>query len=124
MNSLLLINMNLIKPIHATINNPAIRNSEEIVSNPGNYIDNVLQSIVSIFLIVAVLYFIWHFVMAAYHMISSQGDPDKWKAAQKSILYAFVGLILAFSIFAILKFVGTVTGVPGLRNLRLTWPSL
>lgn len=116
--------MKLIKPIYAAITNPLVKNSDQIASNPGNYVDNVLQAVVSIFLFVAVIYFIWHFILSAYHMISSQGDPDKWKAAQKSILYAFVGLILAFSIFAILKFVGTVTGVEGLNNLRLSWPSL
>lgn len=116
--------MKSIKPIIADVSNPVIKNSQNIASNSNGYVNNVIQSIVSIFMIVAVIYFIWHFVMAAYHMISSNGDPKKWEEAQKAILYSFVGLILVFSLFAILKFVGAVTGVQGLQNLRLTWPSL
>jgi ABC-type sulfate transport system permease component len=116
--------MKLVKPIIASVTNPVIKGSERIANRPDSYISDVLQAIISIFLVVAVVYFIWHFVMSAYHMISSQGDPEKWKAAQKSILYAFVGLFLALSIFAVLSFVGNVTGVKGLIDLKLYWPSL
>lgn len=114
------LNNNLI----AAITNPVLKNSGNISSNSSGYVNNVLQSVISIFMIVGIVYFIWHFVMAAYHMISSNGDPKKWEEAQKSILYSFVGIIIIFSLFAILKFVGTVTGVPGLQQLKLTWPSL
>lgn len=116
--------MNTTKLLIADITNPVVSNSKKISSNPSNYVNNVIQSIISIFMIVAVIYFIWHFVMNAYRMISSNGDPKKWEEAQKGILYAFVGIVLVFSLFAILKFIGTVTGVTGLQNLRLTWPSL
>lgn len=116
--------MKLIKPIYAAIINPLIENSETIATNPGTYVEGVIQAVFSIFLVVATVYFIWHIIMAAYHMISSQGDPDKWKLAQKSIVYSLVGIFIAFSVFAILKFVGTITGVEGLQQLKLSWPSL
>ena len=116
--------MNLIKPVYAAITNPLLKNSGNIISNPQGYINQVIQTVFSIFFIVAVIYFIWHIVMAAYHMISSQGEPDKWKESQKAIIYSCVGLILVFSIFAILKFVGTVFGIDGLKTLQLLWPSL
>jgi succinate dehydrogenase hydrophobic anchor subunit len=116
--------MNLIKPVYASITNPILNNSWSIASNPQGYINQVLQTVFSIFFIVAVIYFIWHIVMAAYHMISSQGEPEKWKLAQSAIIHAFVGLLLVFSIFAILKFVGAVLGIQGLQSLQLIWPSL
>lgn len=108
----------------AEITNPVLPNSSNISSNPTGYVNRVIQTVISIFMIVAVVYFIWHFVMAAYHMISSNGDPKKWEEAQKAILYSLIGLLIVFSLFAILRFVGTVVGVPGLQNLKLTWPSL
>jgi hypothetical protein len=116
--------MSLIKPIYATIKNPIIQNSESIAGDPTNYVNNAIQSIFSIFLIVAVIYFIWHFIMAAYHMISSNGDPKKWEEAQKGILYSLVGITLVFSVFAILKFAGTLFGITALQSLQLSWPSL
>jgi len=60
--------------------------------------------------------------MSAYHMIASQGDPEKWKTAQKSILHSLIGIFLVFSIFAILKFAGTILNIDGLSNLKVTWP--
>lgn len=111
------------KPVFAQITNPVL-NDPSIGANPEVYVNNIIQAIISIFLLVAVIYFIWHFVMSAYHMISSNGDPKKWEEAQKSILYAFVGLILVFSIFAILKFVGIVFGIDSLQQLQLTWPRI
>ncbi len=108
----------------AQITNPVLNQSENISGNPTGYVNNVIQSIISIFMIVGTVYFIWHFVMAAYHMISSNGDPKKWEESQKAILYSFVGIIVIFSLFAILKLVGTVTGVSGLKELKLTWPTL
>ena len=115
--------INLVKPVFAQINNPVL-NDPAIGASPEVYVNNVIQAIISIFLLVAVIYFIWHFVMSAYHMISSNGDPKKWEEAQKGILYAGVGIVLVFSLFAVLKFVGTVTGVQGLKDLTITWPSL
>jgi hypothetical protein len=116
--------MTFIKSVYAVIKNPLLPNSEDITSNPENYTNNTLQAIITVFLIVAVIYFVWHFIMAAYHMISSNGDPKKWEESQRAILYSLVGIILAFSVFAILKFAGTLFGIPSLQNLQLTWPSL
>lgn len=116
--------MTLNNHLLADITNPVLKNSERISSDSTGYVNNVLQSVISIFMIVGIVYFIWHFVMAAYHMISSNGDPKKWEESQKAILYSLVGLLIVFSLFAILRFVGTVVGVPGLQNLKLTWPSL
>ncbi len=118
--------MKIIKPIHAAIKNPLLgdKQNEMITSDPENYTNNAIQTIVTIFLIVAVIYFVWHFVMSAYHMISSNGDPKKYEEAQKSILYSMVGIILAFSVFGLLKFAGTLFGIDALQNLSITWPTL
>lgn len=118
--------MKLIKPAYAVIENRLLDNSDAITSDGGGetYVNNAIQSIITIFLIVAVIYFVWHFVMSAYHMISSNGDPKKYEEAQKSILYSLIGIILAFSVFGILKFAGALFGIPSLQELSITWPTL
>lgn len=116
----------IIKTVHAAdgiITNPALKNPTT-VANSTAYVNSVIQTIVSIFLFVGVLYFLWHFIMSAYHMISSQGDPDKWKKAQQGILHAATGIIIVFAIFAVLKFVGGIFGISDLKNLTLSWPTL
>ena len=119
--------MNLIKPVYAAITNPMLGDANATINGEGGgetYVNNAIQAIITIFLVVAVIYFIWHFVMSAYHMISSSGDPKKFEEAQKSILYSLVGIILAFSVFGLLKFAGALFGITALQQLSITWPTL
>lgn len=114
----------IIKPAYAEVVNPIINNPEAQVNDPKGYVNSVLQTVISIFFIVAIIYFLWHFVMSGYRMINSDGDPKKLEEARRATINAFVGLLLVFAVFAVLKFVGTVLGIEGLNLLKLTWPSL
>lgn len=115
--------MKIIKPALAQIMNPLLPDSTH-VTDPKTYISKVIQGVLSIFFLVAVLYFIWHFVMAGYRLIHSQGDQKKLEEARDQITNALIGLIIVFSLFAVLKFIGAVTGLKGLEELLLPWPSL
>lgn len=115
--------MKLIKSIFA-INNPILKNSDTIAVEPIKYTNSVIQTVFTLFLMVGTIYFIWHVVMSAYHMISSQGDPKKWEEAQKSLLYSIVGIMVVFSIFIILRFVGIVFGIESLSSLQIIWPTI
>jgi len=115
--------MQFIKPIFA-ITNPLLNKSETIAANPITYTNDVIQTIFTLFLMVGTIYFIWHVVMSAYHMISSQGDPKKWEEAQKSLTYSIVGVVVVFSIFVILRFIGIVFGIAALSDLTIKWPTL
>lgn len=117
------MNLSIVKPAYAAICNkltdPSCSGSE--TSNPKSYINGVISAVVDIFLIVGVVYFVWHFLMAGYHFIASQGDAKKIEEAKHEVTYAFVGLAVVFSLFAILSFVGTVFGIE-ITNIK--WPSL
>jgi hypothetical protein len=104
--------------------NPVLKNSTNISSNPTGYTNSVIQTIISIFFIFGLIYFIYHMVLSGYKMISSQGDPKKYEEAQHSLIYALIGIAIVFSIFALLKIVGTIFGITGLDSLTITWPSL
>lgn len=111
-------------PVAAVISNPVLKNGAAQATNPKGYFNSVLAAVISIFFIVGVIYFIWHIVFAGYHLIASEGDPKRWESSKNEIVYAFVGLFTIFAIFAILKFVGIVLGIPGLDSLKIAWPSL
>lgn len=110
-------------PVQAVICNPVLKNCTSSTA-PKTYVNNVLSSVFSIFFIVAVIYYIWHFVFAGYHLIASDGDPKKWESGKNEMVWASVGLGVVFSVFAILKFIGLVFGIPGLNTLTITWPTL
>jgi hypothetical protein len=113
----------IVKPAYAVVCNPLLKDCTQTQA-PVAYTANVIAAITTIFFIVAVVYFLWYFVMSAYHMISSNGDPKKVETARDGLLNAFIGLVVIFSVFAILKFVGTVLGIQGLDLLHLSLPSL
>ncbi len=116
--------MKLIKILHAQIINPVLPDPEEIVAEPKNYFNNVLSTVFAILLIVGVLYFVWHFVMAGFRLMDSRGDPKKLESAREELLNAFIGLFAVFAIFAILRFIGIIFGVEGLEQLQIPWPNL
>lgn len=116
--------MFLIKPVQAIINNPVLKDSQSINSNPQNYTNSAFQVIISVFFIFGLIYFIYHFILAGYKMIASQGDPKKYEEAQHALLYSIIGIGIIFSIFVVLKLVGTIFGIQGLNNLQITWPTL
>lgn len=106
------------------ITNPALKNPELQVNDPQAYTNGVIQAVFSVFFIVAVIYFIWNLVMAGYHLISTEGDEKKLTTAKNQATYALLGIAVIFMVFALMKFIGTVTGVTGLENLELTLPTL
>ena len=115
--------MKLIKPVLAKITNPVIKN-QDIAADPGLYVNGIIQTFVTLLIIVGVLYFVINFILAGYHMISSQGDPKKFEEAQKSLIYSLLGIIIIFAVFALVKLIGYIFGITGLENLTITWPSL
>ena len=106
------------------ITNPLLNNGQLQASDPTTYTNNVIQTIFSLFLVVAVVYFMFNLIMAGIKFIGSSGDQKKVETAKNQITYAFIGLVIVFCLFAILKLIGTITGLTGLENLQIAWPSL
>ena len=115
--------MNIIKPVQAVVNNPVL-NKQNISSDSTNYFSSVIQSLISVLFVFGVIYFIYHFILAGYKMISSQGDPKKYEEAQHALLYSLIGVAIIFSVFALLRLVGNLFGITDLGKLQINWPSL
>ncbi len=103
--------------------NPLLKNCNN-VTDPLGYTNNVLQSAFSILFVIGIINFIWNFMMGAYSLISQGGEKEKVETAKHKFTNAFLGLVLMFVIFAILKLVGYITGIKGLDTLQLSWPTL
>lgn len=103
--------------------NPVLKDCSQ-VTNPQGYANSIIQLLFSIFMFVGVIYFAWHFVFAAYHFISSQGDSKKVEEVKNEITYSVIGLAVVFAVFAVLRVVGLVFNIPNLTDLQLSFPSL
>ena len=113
----------LTEPVFAKIKNPLLPDTVHI-DQPQLYFNNVIQTIFTIFFIVAVIYFIWHVIMAGYRLMDARGDTKKLEESQTDLTNAFIGIVIIFSIFAILKLLGIVFGIEGLQELKISWPDL
>lgn len=107
-----------------SIYNPVVQGGLTQVQSPQAYFNNVIQTVFTIFFVVGVIFFVWHFVFAGYHFIASEGDPKRIETAKNEITYALIGLMVVFSVYAVLKFVGYILGVTELSNLSIPWPNL
>lgn len=78
---------------------------------------NFISSALGLISIIAILWFIVVFISAAIKWMSSEGDKGKIETAKKKIMNGLVGLaITIFGIF-IVKFVGTLIGIPNILSL-------
>lgn len=113
----------LVKPAYAVICNPLLKNCKSS-TNPQGYTNDVLSTVISLFFIVGIVYFMWHIIFAGYHLIGADGDPKKFESAKNEITYSILGVIVIFTIFGLMKFVGFILGIEGLETLTITWPTL
>ena len=116
--------MNLIQPIYAAIDNPVVPITQGVSASPFAATNSIIQVVFGLFFVVTVLYFFYFVFLAGFHWIDSEGDPKKIENSKNQFLYGIIGLTVIFSIYAILKVVGIVFGIPGLENLQITWPTL
>lgn len=76
---------------------------------------NTLETIISvglqIFLIVVIIAALFYLVWAGIRWIQSSGDPTKIDEARKQIIFAIIGLVVAFLAFGIINLFGGIFGI-------------
>lgn len=84
----------------------------------------IIQTAVGTLITVAIIYFVVYFILGGINFITSEGDKNTLDVAKKQITYAFFGLMIVFSIFAIVKLVGYIFGIDSLTGLGIIVPGL
>lgn len=82
--------------------------------SPGHGIglfESLLQTLITLAIIVAVLVFFFLFLIGAIRWILSGGDKAQVETARKTLTSALIGLVLVLSFFAIVKLVESIFGV-------------
>lgn len=86
--------------------------------------NSVIRTVVSTLITVAVIYFLVYFLLGGINFITSEGDKNTLEVAKKQLTYAFLGLVIVFSIFAVMKIIGFIFGLDSLANLQIAIPGL
>ena len=85
---------------------PALASAQDILGD-NDFID-ALNSIVNwlftVLLIVAVIFIL----IAAFNFITAAGDPEKVKTARQFVIYALIGVVVAFLARGLVGFVGNI----------------
>ena len=81
--------------------------------------ESIVSGVIGIFLTIGVLIFFFQFLLGGISWITSGGDENKVKEARDKIQNALIGLVIVFSIFAIIKLIGYVFGITELENLGI-----
>lgn len=71
----------------------------------------LIQSLVSTLIIIAAVVFFFMFLIGAIKWITSSGDKAQIESARGTILNALVGLVIVFSIFALLTLLEKLFGI-------------
>lgn len=93
----------------------SVTNSADTGSAAGNMLEQILSTALGGVTIVAGVYFLFVFVIAAFKWLSAGGDSGKTEKARDSMLNALIGLVLIVASYAIIGVISTVTGIDILR---------
>jgi len=72
-------------------------------------LDRIVDWLFTILLIIAVIWLI----LAAYYFVTAQGDPDRISKARNMVLYALIGVLVAFAARGLVLLIERIVGGGG-----------
>lgn len=96
------------------ITNPALGtelNNRLINGGGGAYFSSLLSSLVILFLILGIILAFFYMIFGGINYILSGGDKTKAENARHQLTYAIIGLVILFSVFAIVGLIETIFDV-------------
>jgi hypothetical protein len=81
-------------------------------NNPGlTFLQLLLDNLISLTFIFAALAFFFMFIIGGIQWITSGGDKVAAESARGRITAAIIGLVIVFSVYAILKLIDSILGI-------------
>jgi hypothetical protein len=76
----------------------------EICCGPGTVLNRLTNWMFVILMVVAVIYII----MAAFNFVTAAGDPEKVTKARNFVLYALIGVLVAFAAKGLINLISKI----------------
>ena len=108
----------MIKKVFAQINNPVVPG---LTGEPEPIIGKLISGILGFLLTLAGILSFLYLLLGGIQWITSSGDKAGVDAARQKILHAIIGLVIAFSTWAVMKLIFSFLGID-FPNFKL--PSL
>lgn len=92
------------------IYNPALGSSFEGLTGAG-FFNDLLPRLIGLSFVIGIIIFLFFMILGAIQWIISGGDKTALEGAKGKITNAVIGIIILFSVFAILKIVEDFFGI-------------
>lgn len=91
------------------------------LGNPGSngivVFSNFISSAIGLMTIIAIIWFVFNFIIGAIGIIGAGGDKAGLENARKKIVSSITGLIVVIAAIFIIKLIGFLIGIPNILNL-------
>lgn len=99
---------------HVQITNPILKNElQDILLNQtgSSYFQKLIPSIIGVAFVIGVIIFVFMLIAGAIQWIASGGDKTALEGARGKITNAIVGIVILFSVFALIKIIESFFGI-------------
>lgn len=106
------------------IENPILPKDSQWNKGEISFLGSMIRWFIEIAFIAAVVIFFFTLLLGGIRWLTSGGDEQKIASARGQITNAIIGLVITFSVLAIVKLVAYFFGIDSLQNLIITIPAL
>jgi hypothetical protein len=92
------------------LHNPALSTQLQLLTGM-EYLKKMLPNVIGLLFVIGAIVFFFMLIIGAIQWISSGGDKGKLESARGRLTSAVVGIIILFSVFAIMKLVELFFGI-------------
>jgi type IV secretory pathway VirB2 component (pilin) len=99
----------LLLPVFIFAADDLIEPPDVYILGEGGVLDRIINYLFTILLVVAVIFIL----IAGFNFIFARGDTEKFLTARRALLYAVIGVFVAFAARGLVDFIGQVAGQTG-----------
>ncbi len=97
-------------PSNLKITNPALVNGIQNLTGV-EFLNRFLPNLITIFFVAAVIAALFFLIVGGIRWITSGGDKEAAIKAKETITAATIGLVVVFSVYAVLRLIGYFFGI-------------
>ena len=87
------------------------KDPKTVISNAPHLFSQFIQGAITIFFILGILYFFFYLFASGFALMSSSGDEKRAAQAKTQLTNAFVGLVIIFSVYAIVSLIEVIFSI-------------